>query len=238
MPQSVAHIFPAVWFESFCDSLHSSVFTEHSAVFGKPLWIRWGWVVWELHAENGQKTVNLEHFPVLTWHQNTQLTFAAGCDSATREGSPFTYWIRMHATGSRSAQTCCFLQNSLLVAPLSCKHLNYFTISSERFSSRLKSQVTFLNIRSFLNWGRVSDIWAPGNNNYPFGWLYLLQICFQGGHNSYHTTNLYSVTMWQRKSCQKPSLTTTINQLSQRKSADLFLCVQSIIICWTETLKL
>ena len=63
MLQSASCIFPAVWFEALFDSLQSSIFTGHLALFGKPLGIRWEWGV---HAENGEKTVNLEHSP--RWH--------------------------------------------------------------------------------------------------------------------------------------------------------------------------
>ncbi len=147
------------------------MFTAHSVLFVKPFWIRWEWGVWELHAENGGRK-QLTRSTCPCWHdtKNIQLTFAASCDSATWEGSPFTYWIRMHATGSSNTPSCCVLQNwmgdSVFLKPQ--RKLTYFTINSLCFSSHLKkSQVAFLKTRYFLIRGRVSDIWAPGSNSCP-----------------------------------------------------------------------
>lgn len=190
------------------------MFTEHLALFGKPVWMRWEYGVWGLHAENWEKMLTWSTSSVLTWHYNAPLTFAAGCDSATWEGSPFTYWIRMHATGSSSAHTCCILQNRM-GRDFSCSsiQLNTWIISpfAQCFFSPHVSKVKSLFSRPVPSSSEAEPLTfeLQGTTITPLSNCIFYRFVFSMA--TIHITPLiFSVTMWLRKSCQETSLNMTI----------------------------
>lgn len=168
------------------------MFTEHLVLFGKLLKIRWEWDEWKRERENTWPGA-LPCAEVTPKHPINIMQLAATW--------PHERNLHLH-TESELQQAPAVDQHAALLQnrPGTCSsvpqkpelfHLNQllFFFSKPRSvpSSSETDSVTFE---------------LQGTIIILFGELHLLLNCFQGGRNSYHTTNLYSVTMWLWKKCQ------------------------------------